>query len=1743
MNFDELDNDAAKKAGIDPAILRAFAKIESGNRPWVQTGSYKGRFQLSDSEFRKYGGQGNIFDAAENTYVAARKLAAEANSFKAKYGRDPSAGDLYLIHQQGAAGAAAHWANPSQPAWMSMYSTAEGQRKGPNWARRAIWGNVPADVRHRYGSVDNITSAQFVALWNEKVSRFGGSTSSTLPYTTLNIDPITGKLNADTPPADNATEHTPKIDIYGGEQTPPAPQVPTAYPVAEKNDLFDTPDGIQLTKSSDYPVPVSRDISTDEVPSPVAPAVSTTGDITVSAPTEEQMRSIQAAQPADPYSSLVPVVEPDPNYIPDIVLPREAPIEAEILSRPVGTAEANKNVEEEIASNKSWWDRADAAAEVNMTGDMIQQLGREITSLWETPDPEWKIPKDELMNYPEQYHEMLFGAVNKHQYEALKADVDQRLAAQKILDGYTSWHAANIAVDLTAGIAFAMATDGVFSEAAIASGVNLANRLARVVTFGASGATYGAIDYKLNKDAGNDPSILATIGLGILGGMAFGALSKASVGTKKALAETAEDAVRADLKPTKVAQKAADEGKPIESMAIHDTTAPRDVAAEVDVVGTPLRPALDAETAISVRRTATGGKLQSAIENFDEDMAVIAANVDKLSPFSRISKKISDQVAAVFERQAHRLEQTETYYARLPDRADITKMLEGRVVKLERRMEDAVSESQAIKNGGKEVIVQITVPKGSRVLRSDDLKWSTVKGQVILGEGSVKVKSNQPVVKPYKKNGITFTTKAGKGIDVEIHHASYEPPKSSGRSVGKTVVLKAQRADGENPLLPEELMAHNNERLDSATAHSLSASGVREDTSTAEYALRNISTKLETVLKASLEQGDTYGRILPKGATRVDYDKAWWNPKAWAFSWFKLPTEANQMAGSENKLEQAIGRRLVYSGVDPKFGDKAAHIAVDERFQILHEREDAALMKEMSKLYKEFIEESVKAEGGSKITAMRERFLSLESQQAFSEAIHFARRTQDPTVPTSIKKAAAYLDKFYNEHLDMAADPATAFNLPSGSVKPVSRMDIVRKSIKESGKRYMPRVYLYSKIQQAMAKYGNDAFYDWAVNSFKKNLATSKLTEANIEALTRKFHDTILNAKGGFVHSLDALTGNMHIEAFIDLLQQGDVKLSDEVLGELRAWARPPQDVEKAAGARTMMRAPLDEDYKHFDATKYGSKVFTIDDFIDTDAIRVARNYSRSMAGRIAAAHFKLTDTEGKVLIDGITSDADVKALKDLVSQYGVANKLDASANRDAGKRLDAYFDYLFGNPQGVQGISQDAIDRIRFLTAFTTFSKMGRAGFNQVVELGNAVADGGINAVLHMPQVQKLFGLVDRAVAEGRADDIKSVIEWAEHETGIGTHLPRSNTMGRGGSYIFGNDFVEDKVAMRWMTKASRATLVGSGMIPLTAEAQKGLYSALLTRVSKAAAKAGGDYHKLPPRYQRMFTAMDLEGTRAENAVAMLANPEIFQVAPGSFGRKIAFVNTGHANFDPALASHMAAGLRRIVTRSIQENKYGTSHRVFNNPIGQALMQFKGYTVQSITQQHVQRLRQITGALGQMGKAGVEGNGAMFGDALASLAAPAGAYIYQMALGLLTYRCILALDTLGMSESEKRKVYKERWDKPGALLNAMIARAGPTGWMPTAWNSGVAQALGGGDWYLGDYRSSGLSNTFVPPVAQTILQDFTAVGKMKKAAFDKNYDFSDKDAKNLGRMITNFWMFDLMTSLGSQMLFPDAKK
>ena len=147
---------AAKEAeyGLPPGYLGRAAQIESNNNPNAKNpnSSAGGLFQFIDSTAKQYG-LANRFDPVQATDAAARLAADNGSYLRSRLGREPTAGELYLAHQQGAGGAAKLLSNPDGSAVSSVGGAA---------------------VRLN-GGQGGMTNAQFASKWTGK---FGSPVAS-----------------------------------------------------------------------------------------------------------------------------------------------------------------------------------------------------------------------------------------------------------------------------------------------------------------------------------------------------------------------------------------------------------------------------------------------------------------------------------------------------------------------------------------------------------------------------------------------------------------------------------------------------------------------------------------------------------------------------------------------------------------------------------------------------------------------------------------------------------------------------------------------------------------------------------------------------------------------------------------------------------------------------------------------------------------------------------------------------------------------------------------------------------------------------------------------------------------------------------------------------------------------------------------------------------------------------------------------------------------------------------------------------------------------------------------------------------------------------------------------------------------------------------------------------------------------------------------------------------------------------
>lgn len=156
-----LVTEIANKYGVDPDVALSIMQIESQGKAGVRNGKgapYGGLFQISTS-IKGWD------DPRVNTEHAMKQMASRTNMFKKSFGRAPTAGELYLLQQQGEGGAMAllNPKNANRPVEQVLAEVGEWKRK---------YGGDPNKVLKHVvmtnGGKAGMTASQFASQWVSK---------------------------------------------------------------------------------------------------------------------------------------------------------------------------------------------------------------------------------------------------------------------------------------------------------------------------------------------------------------------------------------------------------------------------------------------------------------------------------------------------------------------------------------------------------------------------------------------------------------------------------------------------------------------------------------------------------------------------------------------------------------------------------------------------------------------------------------------------------------------------------------------------------------------------------------------------------------------------------------------------------------------------------------------------------------------------------------------------------------------------------------------------------------------------------------------------------------------------------------------------------------------------------------------------------------------------------------------------------------------------------------------------------------------------------------------------------------------------------------------------------------------------------------------------------------------------------------------------------------------------------------
>lgn len=149
-----------QKYGLPDGVLTRMASLESGFNPKAQnpSSSAGGLFQFTNGTAKQYG-LADKTDPVASTDAAARLAANNKTVLTRALGREPTPGELYLAHQQGAGGALKLLRNPDARAVDVL---------GPD----AVMLN---------GGDATMTAGQFAQKWTSRVDAGGPQTTGSVP--------------------------------------------------------------------------------------------------------------------------------------------------------------------------------------------------------------------------------------------------------------------------------------------------------------------------------------------------------------------------------------------------------------------------------------------------------------------------------------------------------------------------------------------------------------------------------------------------------------------------------------------------------------------------------------------------------------------------------------------------------------------------------------------------------------------------------------------------------------------------------------------------------------------------------------------------------------------------------------------------------------------------------------------------------------------------------------------------------------------------------------------------------------------------------------------------------------------------------------------------------------------------------------------------------------------------------------------------------------------------------------------------------------------------------------------------------------------------------------------------------------------------------------------------------------------------------------------------------------------------
>lgn len=540
----------------------------------------------------------------------------------------------------------------------------------------------------------------------------------------------------------------------------------------------------------------------------------------------------------------------------------------------------------------------------------------------------------------------------------------------------------------------------------------------------------------------------------------------------------------------------------------------------------------------------------------------------------------------------------------------------------------------------------------------------------------------------------------------------------------------------------------------------------------------------------------------------------------------------------------------------------------------------------------------------------------------FNEQITDYIRTRDPAEAAQFPEPVRRAGEAKRKLLKQMAEDQTHPNLRKdgtlgGSVEGAEEL--------KPDPYYVFRVWSPAKLTNAITTYSRVEVRNLIAGAIKAKQPTidDDLAYIFAEAILRSPYTRTL----GYDDRLEKMFSNRDTAVLADTLRN-EFRFTEDEIRHILAKLR---HTEPNVPGHLKHRIDLDEQYKHHDP-----KVpLKITDLLENNADALLTYYARKVAGRVALARQRFVNPlNNELVIPGIRSDKDFNTILSRAKQWGEENGQDPDQIKKELDGLRWMYDRIKGVPDPAQ--LYEYADWLRVSRYFNFARLGGQMGFAQLLDVGRIPGALGIRAFL---QHSHAFRRI-----------VNSNHEWVQKH-GLDREL--ESFLGSGTDPLRGFHalVMENASAVkaidrnRLVDKASglaeaAAHITGtlSGLQHINAWMQLVVGRAT---AQKFANMAAGRVSKSDIARLRFLNIDDPMTDRILEQVR-----QHFTTEDGVlFGKRVVKMNLDQWT-DLEARAHFERALFRFSRHVVQENDIGAMHRMMSNPLVQAMLQFRSYTM-----------------------------------------------------------------------------------------------------------------------------------------------------------------------------------------------------